>query len=190
MDLQDEKSLVLAAQKDPDAFGALFDLNYTKILSYLVHRTGDVALAQDLSSETFLKAYSKLWQFKWRSISFSAWLYRIAINELRMHFRNKKLVHSLEAMMESTGFDVRDSVDLQRELVEAEEAVKRHGEFLQIQKRLTLLPVAYQEVISLRFFEEKSLNEIAEILGKKEGTIKSLLSRGLEKLRSAQVQPS
>ena len=92
MNLEAEQQCVLAAQQDPDAFGVLFDAYYSKILSYLVRRTGEAALAQDLTSETFIKAYTKLWQFRWRSISFSAWLYRIATNELRMHFRSKKHV--------------------------------------------------------------------------------------------------
>jgi RNA polymerase sigma-70 factor (ECF subfamily) len=58
-------------------------------------------------------------------------------------------------------------------------------EFSEIQKRLSNLDVKYQEVIALRFFEEKSLREIAAILNKKDGTIKSLLSRGLKKLKIA-----
>jgi len=187
MDLQEEKRRVLAAQKDPEAFGALFDEYHPKILAYLIHRTGEVALAQDLASETFFKALNKLWQFRFRSISFSAWLYRIATNELRMFYRGKKSF-SLEALMEESGFDVSDSGDLVEELKEAEEALKRQGDFLKVRKKIDELPLIYQEVLMLRFFEEKSLKEISEILGKKEGTVKSLLSRGLEKLRV--VQPS
>lgn len=53
-----------------------------------------------------------------------------------------------------------------------------------IQEKIFKLPVKYQEVIVLRFFEKKKIKEIAEILGKKQGTIKSLLHRGLEKLKN------
>ena len=59
-----------------------------------------------------------------------------------------------------------------------------HTDFLRIQKQLLGLPLSYQEVMALRYFEEKSISEISLITGKKEGTVKSLLSRGIEKLRS------
>ncbi len=182
-----EADLVEAARKDPEAFGVLFDAYHSKILAYLIHRTGEVALAQDLASETFFKALGKLWQFRFRSIPFSAWLYRIATNELRMFYRGKKSF-SLEGLMESSGFDVRDASDLVEELKEADAALERQKDFLKVREQMHTLPLIYQEVITLRFFEEKSLKEISEILGKKEGTVKSLLSRGLEKLRA--LQPS
>jgi RNA polymerase sigma-70 factor (ECF subfamily) len=68
-----------------------------------------------------------------------------------------------------------------RTVLEAE--LLQHVRFLQVLEQLKGLPIRYQEVISLRYFEGKSNKEIAEILGAGEGTIKSLLSRALEKLR-------
>ena len=65
-----------------------------------------------------------------------------------------------------------------------EKELKDHHDFIEVQKHLKTLSTKYQEVIALRFFENKSIPEIAEILEKKEGTIKSLLSRGLEKIRN------
>lgn len=183
----EEAKLIEAARKDPDAFGILFDKYYKPILNYTLRRVADVAVAQDLTSETFVKAYTKLWQFRFRGVGFSAWLYRIATNEIRMYYRGKRPL-SLDQLMESTGFDLRDELNLTEELMNAETHVERHQEFLKVQRVLQTLPLHYQEVIALRFFEEKSLKEIAEILGKREGTVKSLLSRGLEKLRV--VQPS
>jgi RNA polymerase sigma-70 factor (ECF subfamily) len=70
------------------------------------------------------------------------------------------------------------------EILEAEEELQRNEKFLILQKSITMLPIKYQEVITLRFFENKQVKEISEILGKREGTIKSLLHRGLEKLGS------
>jgi RNA polymerase sigma-70 factor (ECF subfamily) len=67
--------------------------------------------------------------------------------------------------------------------MDAQEKLQRHQTFLEIQKEIIRLDMLYQEVISLRFFENKKIKEIALILGKSEGTIKSQLSRGLEKLR-------
>ena len=66
---------------------------------------------------------------------------------------------------------------------ELEVELQNHHQFLDVQKALKTLPEKYQEVIALRYFEGKSNKEIAEILGINEGTLKSLLSRGVEKLR-------
>ncbi len=68
-----------------------------------------------------------------------------------------------------------------RELLESE--LYKHDQFLKVLDILKTLPVKYQEVISLRYFEGKENKEIAEILNLNEGTLKSLVSRGLEKLR-------
>ncbi len=59
----------------------------------------------------------------------------------------------------------------------------RHEDFLALHRSIAQLPLKYQEVITLRFFEDNQIHEISEILGKPEGTVKSLLHRGLEKLR-------
>jgi RNA polymerase sigma-70 factor (ECF subfamily) len=68
-------------------------------------------------------------------------------------------------------------------LIQAEEELRRNQEYLLLHQQLSILPSKYQEVITLRYFEKKQIKEISEILGKKEGTVKSLLHRGLEKLR-------
>ncbi len=68
---------------------------------------------------------------------------------------------------------------------EYENELQKNDQFLMVLKELKLLPVKYQEVISLKYFEGKDNKEIADILNIKEGTLKSLLSRGLEKLRKS-----
>jgi len=184
MDLSEEKELVRQAQKSPDAFAQLYDQYYPRIFGYVLRRSANLEAAQDITSETFLKALAKLWQFRWRSVSFSSWLYKIATNEINQYFRKaeyKKSV-SLEELQEQ-GFELMSPHDPESELIEAEEKLKQHQEFLEIQNKIARLPDKYQEVIALRFFEKKQINEIAEILGKREGTIKSLLHRAVEKLR-------
>jgi RNA polymerase sigma-70 factor (ECF subfamily) len=163
MDLSEEKELVTQAQKSPDAFAKLYDQYYPKIFGYVL---------------------GKLWQFQWRNVSFSSWLYKIATNETNQYFRKaeyKKSI-SLEELQEQ-GFELRSPDDPESELIEAQEELKQHQDFLEIQEKITQLPTKYQEVIALRFFEKKQINEIADILGKREGTIKSLLHRAIEKLR-------
>jgi RNA polymerase sigma-70 factor (ECF subfamily) len=85
--------------------------------------------------------------------------------------------------LQEQGFEIISPHDPESELIEAQEKLKQYQDFLEIQEKIVRLPAKYQEVIALRFFEQKQINEIAEILGKKEGTIKSLLHRAVEKLR-------
>ena len=179
MDLNDEKKLVERAKKDPEAFGELYEKNYSKIFSYILKRVADLDIAQDVCAETFLKVLKNIWKFRWRNIHFSAWLYRIANNEIANHYRkNKKKKVPLEKIPEPTS-----AIDLEEELMEAQDKLKNHEDFLKAQEKISKLPVKYQEVIILRFFEKKQIKEISEILGKKEGTVKSLLHRGIDQLR-------
>jgi RNA polymerase sigma-70 factor (ECF subfamily) len=186
MDLSKEKELVRQAQKAPDAFAQLYDRYYPKIFGYVLRRTANLEVAQDITSETFFNALRKLWQFRWRNVSFSSWLYKIATNEVNQYFRKAeyKKSASLEELQEQ-GFEPISSHNPESELIEAQEKLKQHQDFLEIQVKIVRLPAKYQEVITLRFFEQKQIKEIAEILGKKEGTVKSLLHRAVEKLREA-----
>ena len=186
MDLGEEEKLVRQARKSPDAFAQLYDQYYPKIFGYVLRRSANIEVAQDITSETFLKALGKLWQFRWRNVSFSSWLYKIATNEINQYFRKaeyKKSI-SLEELQEQ-GFELPSSHDPEGELIEAQEKLEQHQDFLEIQEKISRLSAKYQEVIALRFFEKKQINEIAEILGKREGTIKSLLHRAVEQLREA-----
>ncbi|MHC1578699.1 MAG: RNA polymerase sigma factor [Dehalococcoidia bacterium] len=184
MDLREEKELVRQAQKDPDAFARLYEQYYAKIFGYTLRRTANLEAAQDITSETFFKALKKLWQFRWRNISFSAWLYKIASNEVNQYFRKAEYQKSisLEELQEQ-GLELPSPADPESEVMKAQEELQQHQEFLEVQQRIVRLPAKYQEVIALRFFEKKQVNEIADILGKKEGTVKSLLHRAVEKLR-------
>ncbi len=184
MNLSEERLLVEAARKDPDKFGELFEVYYQPIFRYSLRRVADVALAQDIASRVFLKAYRKLWQFRWRGVSILAWLYRIAGNEIKSHYRKAKHeVVSVEDLKELSGWEPEDMQNVEQELVEAEEKLERHKQFLKVNQLMKNLDMKYQEVLYLRFFEDKKIREIGEVLGKKEGTVKSLLSRGLVKLR-------
>jgi RNA polymerase sigma-70 factor (ECF subfamily) len=181
---EDERTLVERAKGDPDAFGVLFERYHGPIFGYVLRRVRIWEVARDLTSETFLKALSGLWRYRWMNVPFSAWLYRIATNEIGMYFRRGRVVlESLDRMMEGRGLDPVDPASLETERLEAERRLASNSEFAAVQAGLVLLPVKYQEVIALRYFERKSLKEIATILGKKEGTVKSLLSRGIGKLR-------
>ena len=183
MNLNDEKELIKRAQKEPEIFAKLYDKYYSRIFGYILKRVANLEIAQDITSETFFKALKNLWKFRWKNISISSWFYRIANNEIANYFRkNKKYSISLDKLKEN-GFEPVALHNPEAEFLEAQEELKKHQDFLKIQEKISQLPIRYQEVITLRFFEKKKIKEIAEILGKREGTIKSLLHRGLEKLK-------
>jgi RNA polymerase sigma-70 factor, ECF subfamily len=184
MSHSEEEFLIKAAQEDNQSFVKLYDIYYTRIFGYIFRRTLDLELTKDLTSETFLKAYLNLKKFQWRNIPFSAWLYRIATNEMNIAHRKKRYKPaSLHLLIEYGSFEVADPQSLDSEKQLMEKQLEQSEEFRLIQQKLKQLPRKYQEVIALRYFEDKSIQETAEILGKKEGTIKSLLSRGIDKLK-------
>jgi RNA polymerase sigma-70 factor (ECF subfamily) len=181
MTLPEERELLQRIQSDRKEFGALFDHYYKPIFGYLYRRMGDYDLARDMAAETFLKACLKIDDFVWRDVSISSWLYRIATNEANLYFRKRKYKPLMLDRILNTGVPVQADGEEEREALEAE--MKQQEEFVLIQQKLKQLDTRYQEVISLRYFENKDNREIGVILNKPEGTIKSLISRGLEKLR-------
>ena len=173
-------------KRDPKEFGILFDYYYNKIFGYVLRRTLNYDLTEDIVVETFLKAFLRINDFKWKNISISSWLFKIATNEVNSYYRKQKYSPtSLDKLLDREGFDIAHAESFEEERARIEEELKNHNDFILIQKRLEKMPVKYQEVIAMKYFEEKSIKEISEILGKKEGTIKSLISRGLQKLRDS-----
>ena len=181
MNLEQEKVLVGRAKNDSKAFGELYDEYYPKIFGYILKRTANIEVAQDVTSEVFFKALKNIGKFHWRGFPFSSWLYRIATNEITNNFKGNRRRQVLTE--EVSEFVNLSSPSPEIEITQAEEELRKHEEFLALHEAIAQLPIKYQEVITLRFFEKKQLKEIGEILGKKEGTVKSLLHRGLERLR-------
>jgi RNA polymerase sigma-70 factor (ECF subfamily) len=188
--LLSEKELIRLAKTNPRVFGELYDAHYPRIFGYIYRLTGDYALAGDIAAETFLKAFVRIGTFRWRGISISSWFFRIAINELKQYYRKKN--YSPERFSDLQSLDGANGIDgadwpnrhaLRHESNAITKSIDDHEEFERLRKQLNTLSGKYQQVIALRFFEELSIREISEILGKKEGTVKSLLSRGLAKLK-------
>ncbi len=68
----EDKDLVAKAKDDPEHFGELYDRYFDPILNYTFRRVGDFDLANNITSEVFLKAYTHLWKFEWRNLPFSS----------------------------------------------------------------------------------------------------------------------
>jgi len=179
-----DKLLLKQAQQDSQAFAAVYEKYYKPVFGYAFRRLGDYDLARDIAAETFLKAFNKISFFEWRNIPLSSWIFRIATNEINQYFRKAKYRPAyLEDIQYSHHLANDPGIETERAALEKQTAENK--EFLEVQRELARLDTKYQEVIAFRYFEEKSIKEIAEILNKKEGTVKSLISRGLDKLKDA-----
>jgi RNA polymerase sigma-70 factor (ECF subfamily) len=179
-----EEQILKDIENDPEKFGEVYEAFYNKIFGYVFRRTTDYDAAKDITAEVFLKAYVNIGKFKWRNISILYWLYKIATNELSKYFNSHKYSpQSLHRIQEEYGIQITDYSNAETESIKLQEELERHQEFIKINEWIKKLDTKYQDVIALRFYEQRSIREIAIILNKKEGTIKSLLSRGIEKIK-------
>jgi RNA polymerase sigma-70 factor, ECF subfamily len=180
-----EEQLLKEIENDPQRFAEVYQAFHGKIFGYVYRRTTDYDAAMDITAETFLKAFVNIGKFRWRDISLLYWLYQIATNELNKYFNSKKYKPaSLNRIQEEYGLDLTDHSNAETDSIRLQDDLEKRAEFKKISALIKKMDTKYQDVISLRFFEQKSISEIAVILDKKEGTIKSLLSRGIEKLKN------
>jgi RNA polymerase sigma-70 factor (ECF subfamily) len=181
MDSEQEKHLIELAKHSPEAFGELYEEYYSAVFGYVLRRTASIEISQDVTAEVFLKALKNLERFQYRASPFSAWLYRIAANEIaNYHRRNHHCSISIDSLPESA---MAPALSAENELIEAETELERNQEFLLQHAHIKRLKMKYQEIIVLRYFENKSIKEISAITCKSEGTVKSLIHRALAQLR-------
>jgi len=168
----EESALIRRCQAgDKDAFRSLVE-NYKKVLfgtAYLMTR--DRGLAEDAVQEALVKIWTHLPSLHLRS-SLKAWIVRILVNELNQQRRKKRLpTVSLEYAP-----DIADDCD------GVETAMIRDEEHRFLRRALETLPSEQREAVILRYFSDLTVPEVAKVMGRREGTIKSRLSRALERL--------
>lgn len=170
--MEEERSLVQRAQeRDEAAFAKIYESYFDKIYRYLVLRIGDRTEAEDLTQQVFIKVVQRIGSFNWRGAPFSAWLFRIAHNQMVDYVRQRSKRQPLTLDESVVGQD-----DPQRTL-EVRLDLER---VLKAAKKLTR---AQQEVISLRFSADLSTREVAKIMNKSEGAIKALQHSAIKVLR-------
>lgn len=177
-------------KEDPDAFGRLFELNYGRIFNYILMSTGDVEESLDLTSETFFKSLRALRRYDRRKGSFTAWLYAIASREIAMRHRRLGVIgrHVARRSFATEAGEVRESVPVE-DIEDARNELERCEDYMVLAPLLRGLAPRYRVVLFLRFFEDRSLEEIAGLLGRPLGTVKAQSSRGLEALRKRMRPP-
>jgi RNA polymerase sigma-70 factor (TIGR02952 family) len=167
-------ALVHRAQEgDAEAFGELYDHYVTMVHRYVYHRVGDRATAEDVTSETFVRALRRIDSLSFQGRDVGAWLVTIARNIIRDHVKSSRY------RLEVTTADMRDA---DRGTDGPEDAVVQHLTNQQLLACVRQLGSEQQECIVLRFLHGLSVSETAEIMGKKEGAIKALQHRAVRRL--------
>ncbi len=171
--MQDEENLVRRAkQRDQEAFAQLYEGYFDKIYRYVAIRIGDRMEAEDITQQVFLNAIKAISSFRWRGIPFSAWLFRIAHNQVVDYLRRKAK---------------RPAIPLDESLVASDyDPQLIAGQKLDIERLHSAtgkLTPAQQEVISLRFAGELSIAQVARIMGRSEGAVKALQHSAIVALR-------
>lgn len=172
--LADNEVLEHAIAGDLDAFSVLYQRNINKIYTYIFYRTGNVHDAEDLSARVFHRAMRHIKNYKNKGVPFSAWLYRIAHNLVANWHRDSK--RKQEVPLEDHEFFL-GHVDLP----ETQIVLNQETELLL--DSIRMLSDERQQLIILKFVEKLSNSEVALIMGRSEGAIKSLYHRTLVSLR-------
>jgi len=175
-----DAELVRLSLADPDKFSYIINRYQDKLGRYL-RRLGarNEEDIQDLLQDIFLKVYLNLNDFD-QNLKFSSWIYRIAHNQVISNFRKKQVrpeAHSFP--IDSVGFDIlADDVAIDK-------LSDIHLSQDVIREALEKISVKHREILILKFFEDKSYEEISDILKKPQGTVASLLNRAKKSLKNA-----
>ena len=170
--MQDEQSLIRRAQqRDQAAFAQLYEEYFDKIYRYITLKIGNKTEAEDLTQQVFLKALQSISSFKWRGIPFSAWLFRIAHNQVVDYLRKQN----------------RNPIPLNESLVSGgdnpQSLVEQKMDFERLLSVTRQLTEAQREVISLRFVGELSIAQVAKTMGRSQGAVKALQHSAIVTLR-------
>jgi len=175
---ESDSALIAQAKKNSEAFGLLYERYVGRIYNYIYYRTSNHHDAEDLTERTFLRALKQIPRYKDRGAPYSAYLYRIAHNLVANWHRDN-------SRRQFISFDESLSSILRREdpSAIAEERAQAKNEQDILLQTVRQLPPDRQQLLILKFAEQMSNVEIAQVMGRTEGAIKSLYHRTLVTLR-------
>ncbi len=174
-DIKLELRQIKKAQDDPREFAPIYNRYYKEIFVYISRRIDDYDMVADITSKTFTNCLSSLHKFRFMGVPFSAWLYKIAINEVRQFFRQQKNYPRTVCLTELNFSEIKQ---------ETIEESKYDNAYELIPKLLSQLNEHELQCIELRFFEQKSFKEIGFMMGLTEVNAKVRTYRILHKLKN------
>jgi len=170
-ELDRERLLIEAAQREPHRFAELYEENFERVYAYVERRVSNRSDAEDVTAEVFHHAFANLGRFEWRGAPFAAWLYRIASNAIMDRW--KRAARERDTPAAGHPPDEREDAN--------PEEIERRARLFRL---VAELPSEQRAVIEMRFAEGKSIREIARQIRRSEGAVKQLQFRGVQTLRT------
>jgi RNA polymerase sigma-70 factor, ECF subfamily len=177
-DLTDNELVGLVCKESPERYAEIIERYQGKLFAYLYRLVGNRDEAEDLLQDVFIKAYRNLQSYDLER-KFSSWIYRIAHNEAVNYIKRKSLKRFISWEDISSTKDKLESSNTEDG---AEDAWIRKETNDEVDQAINRLPIKYKQVLLLRYFSEKSYEEISEILVKPVNTVGTLINRAKKKL--------
>lgn len=169
----DDTALVLRAiRRDQDAFGELYDRHVVRVYRHIYYMVGSAAEAEDLTAQTFLRAWEAIERYQVRGAPFVSWLLRIAHNLGVSYLRSKR-----------DSSELHDGIIDTKERRDPEWSYQQTAEEELVREAILRLREEQRQVIILRFIEDLDYREVAEIIGKSVAAIRVIQHRALNSLR-------
>lgn len=168
-----EYEIIKKCQRNPEYFGPIYSKYYDQIYLFVYKRVDHLDITADITSRIFLKCLKNIGKYKYQGVPFSAWLYRIAINEINTFFRQQKKLER------TVNIDDQQIGTLVSELEYSEPQIDPHILVPVLLEQLSEYEVQF---IELRFFEERTFKEMGYLLGLTEINAKIKTYRILKKL--------
>lgn len=174
MEAPDINALVQAAQQgNQPAFGKLYDEFAGKLYKFIRFRVGATEVAEDILQDVFLKTWQALPKLELERLHFSAWLYKVARNAVNDHYRRQYRQPQILTLDER--FDAPDRTAVAK--------LVQRSEIEQMRRVSQRLPARWRQVLELRFAQEFSVAEVADIMGKSSVAVRLMQHRALKRLR-------
>ena len=173
-EIQKEWELIQKAQKDPRQFEVIYRSNYEAIFRFIYARMPDESTTADICSQVFIKALEQIGSYSFKGVPYSAFLYRVAINEVNGYYRKSKKKRYVQIDTESETYLTSGQTFFESEST---------FDFEMFKKVINVLEPDELTFIEMRFFEGMSFREIGEIKGIKENKAKIKVFRILKRIR-------
>ncbi|MBT6831456.1 sigma-70 family RNA polymerase sigma factor [bacterium] len=152
-------------------FSPLYEKYAQKIFAFVLHKTFDRETAEDLTSQIFLKTLEKIESYNFQKSQFSTWLYSIARNCVIDHFRTQHFEKNIDDIWDLNSGD------------DARKCAEKSLNFESLQKSMKKLKPAQREILTMRFWQDLSYAEIAEITDQSEANVRMIVSRSVRAMK-------
>ncbi len=171
-----ERELIKKSKRNSRYFEAIYDQYFNRIYRFTFKKVANEILAEEFTSETFYKALLKIRSYDEDRLTFSAWLFKIALNEIRMYFRKNQRSQYVISID-----------DLLRELIDEPGGITPSDK-THLEHALSTLPEQDLSILELRFYENMPYKDIADLCELSEGAVKMRVKRTINKLREDFVE--